>query len=201
MTSERQPATGGLRVPRNIGVAESEQKAVHNHWDTIGKVEGTLAMEGFVAMECPSFQCPMVTEEVLTTADSKAYTEAYAQQLAWFNYASQTLARATAHLLQVTNEMEMIEARMRRQFREGIRNGGGKMTEKEMADEIMLDDRYSELLHFKQVTTQRKIELQAFTEGVERGLKVISRQVEIRKMEMEQSRVNIPGRGYGVRSP
>jgi hypothetical protein len=202
----RNPVTGGLTVPKNVGVSETEQQNIHGKWDTIENVENELAMEGFVPMGTPEFECPQVTEDALTTPDSKEYTTTYARQLAWFNYSSQVLARVTAHLLQIENEMDFIESKLRKQFREVRRpkesgKGFDKMSAEEMKDEIRLDPRYSELTLQAQVFKQKKTELSVFVEGIERGLKVISRQVEIRKMEIEQGRVNIPNRGYGVRTP
>lgn len=192
----RQPSTtGGLSLPTNVGMGQTAEQQVHAQWDTVGQVEAELAMRGFMPMDTPNYPCPVITEEALTTSDSKSYTTTYAQQLSWFNYSSQTLSRIVADLLGVQNEMTLIEARMRK----GFRLNGAKMTAQQMADEILLDPRYLELKHREQLLSQHKIELSAYTEGIERGLKVISRQVEIRKQEIEQNRVNIPGRGYGVR--
>ena len=87
---------------------------------------------------------------------------------------------------------------MRRDFRQRMEAGGkaAKMTGDQMKDEILLDPRYSYLNHRRQEMTQYKVMLAAYTDSIERGLKVISRQVEIRKIELEQNRVNIPNRGY-----
>lgn len=199
MNNARNPVTTGLSLPQITGVGESTEKRLHQEWTTLDEVEDRLANEGFLPFPQPEFTCPQITEDALTTADSKAYTGMYAQQLAWFNYASTTLARCTADLLQVTNEMNIIESTMRKGFRARMKAGGkeAKMSAEEMQDEITLDERYSYLLHRKQILTQYKTELGTYTENIERGLKVISRQVEIRKMELEQSRVNIPNRGYG----
>lgn len=204
MSISRQPVTGGgLALPSNLGIGEAESQNVHQEWTSLDEQEQKLAAEGFSPMDTPTFMCPQITEDILTTADHKLYTTVYAQQLAWFNYASQNLSRAIAEILQVTNEMDVIEAKMRRGFREKMKIGGkeAKMTSEEMKDEILLNPRYTYLKLHHQQLSQYKIELSAYCEGIERGLKVISRQVEIRKMEMEQSRVNIPNRGYGIRTP
>jgi len=197
----RQPVTGGLSIPKNVGVGETEQQKIHSTWDTIDKVEAELGMDGFIPMTTPEFECPQVTEEELTTEDSKSYTQTFARQFAWFNYSSQVLARVTVRLLQVENEQAIIASKMRDGFKERIRNGAPKMTVEEMKDQINLDPRYQELMLQAQIYQQKKTVLSAFAEGIERGLKVISRQVEIRKGEIEQSRVNIPNRGYGMRTP
>jgi hypothetical protein len=201
MSNVRQPVTGGLSLPSSVGVGESQERRLHQQWDTIEEIEQKLLAEGFQPMAQPEFGCPQITEDTLTTADSKAYTGMYAQQLAWFYYASQALSRCSAELLQVTNEMSLIEATMRKGFRDRMKAGGkaAKMSAEEMGDLILLDPRYSYLLHRKQELTQYKLELGTYTENIDRGMKVISRQVELRKMELEQSRINIPNRGYGIR--
>lgn len=194
MNNLRQPSTGGLSLPTNVGMGQSAEQQIHKEWDTLESVETKLAMEGFTPMSTPEFPCPQIDEHALTTADNTSYTTTYAHQLSWFNYAGQALARATAEILQVQNEMTRIEATMRR----GFKLGGKKMSAQEISDEILLDPRYTELKHREQILKQYKVELDAYYEGIERGLKVISRQVEIRKQEIEQNRVNIPGRGYAV---
>lgn len=200
--NKRTPVTGGLQVPPNIGVSESAQREIHKTWDTIGDVEADLAMSGFMPMQTPEFECPQVTEAALTTENSQEYTQTYARQLAWFNYSSQVLARVTAHLLQYENEMDTIEARIHVDRRARAKAAGEKPPSGDtLKQEVLMDPRHDELRRQAQVLKQKKIELQAFVDGIERGLKVISRQVEIRKMEIEQGRVNIPGRGYGVRTP
>lgn len=200
--SARRPSTG-LNLPAattNVGLPASEQQQIHNKWDTADRIEAELAMKGFVQMDLPAYPCPEVTEELLTTADNNEYSRVYAQQNAWFNYSSQLLARVTSSLLQAENEMEMIESRMRVEMRErikGVKDEAGKalkMTAEQMQDEVNVNERYVELKLIAQEYKQRKITLSAFLDGIERSLRVISRQVEIRKMEAEQSRTNIPGR-------
>jgi hypothetical protein len=194
----RKPVTG-LQIP---DIPPPEQESLHKKWDTINLVEGELAMKGFIPMDTPQYQCPQITEDLLTTANNEQYTQTYAQQLAWFNYSAQVLAGVTSHLLQYENEMEMIESKMRVAFRNGIRAGErDKMTKEEMQDEINLDVRYQELKHTAQMLKQKKTQLQAFVDGIERGLRVISRQVEIKKLEAEQNKTNIPGRQFGQQQP
>jgi hypothetical protein len=197
MTNIRQPSTGGLSLPTNVGIGATEQAKAHHQWDTSGEVLDRLKAEGFWTMDTPTFELPRITVDVLTTADNTMYSKVYAEQLAWFNYASQILAGAKIEVLQTKNEMDMIESKMRKQFRDSAKVNGIKPNEKDIQDEINIDTRYSELKLYGQKMEQYKIMLDTFSEGIERGLKVISRQVEIRKMEIEQGNVNIPGRDNG----
>lgn len=193
MSGSRKPVTG-LNLPP---VSPVEQAKIHSIWDTIDKVEGEIAMKGFLPMDTPLYECPQITEDLLTTGSNEEYTQAFARQNAWFNYASQVHAQATSHLLQYENEMEMIESKLRTQFRKEISEGTrNKMSKDEMQDEINLDQRYAELKLIAQTYKQKKVQLQAYLDGIERGLRVISRQIEIRKMENDQNKVN-PNRGQG----
>lgn len=197
--SARRPSNG-LVLPASLGLPASEEQQIHNKWDTADHIEAELAMQGFVQMPLPAYECPQVTEELLTTEDNTKYTTAYAQLNSWFNYSSQLLARVTTSLLQAENEMEMIESSMRVSMRERLKGAKGddgkplKMTAEQMQDEVNVNERYVELKLIAQMFKQRKITLAAFLDGIERGLRVISRQVEIRKMEADQARTNIPGR-------
>ncbi len=188
----RKPVTG-LQLPT---VSPPEQQKIHSTWDTIDKVEGEIAMKGFVPMDTPEFQCPQITPELLADADNKEYTTAYSQQNAWFNYASQVLAQVSSMLLQCENEMEMIDSRICSGLRRELKESGEKMSAKQMQDEVNLDPRYAEVRLQAQVYKQKKIQLSAFLDGIERGLRLISRQVEIRRMESDQNRTNIPGREF-----
>jgi uncharacterized glyoxalase superfamily metalloenzyme YdcJ len=204
MGNTRQPSTGGLHLPTNVGIGQTEQQKTHHIWDTSGEVIERLKAEGFWTMDTPNYELPQITVETLTTADNTHYTTVYAQQLAWFNYATQILAKAKVEVLQTKNEMDLIESRMRKGFRDTAKANSIKPpSEQTIQDEINLDARYSELKLYGQKMEQYKIMLDTFAEGIERGLKVISRQVEIRKMEMEQTNVNIPGRdnSRSVRRP
>lgn len=199
MENKRNPAAPtGLQLPVGVGIAESEQKKLHHEYDTFDKIDSDLAMMGFIAPPLPEFECPAITEEILTTPDSKAYTTTYAQQLAWFNYSSQILSRIRAQLVQVTNEMEMIASKTRIDIKARIKaSDEKKLSLPDIQDIINTDARYSELNLEHQKLLQSRILMDTIVEGIERGLKVISRQVEIRKIEIEQEKVNIPNRGYG----
>src|ERR1019366_1417280 len=134
----RQPSTGGLQIPSNVGVGQTEEKRVHHIWDTSAEITYRLKTEGFFPMDAPRYELPEITVEVLTTADNTYYTTVYAQQLAWLNYASQILANAKVEVLQTKNEMDMIESRMRKTFRDAGKTNGVKVNEKDIQDEINL---------------------------------------------------------------
>jgi len=197
---EREPQVrGGLRLPSNTGISEEETRAAAIKWDTQGQVEENLKKSGFSQPVKPSSPRPSVTAEQLTTVINKDYTVLYAQHLAWFNYTGPILARVRARLLQVRNEMRDIEVRIRRELRKKNRDlpRDERFNEKDIEDETWTDPRYKALVNEEQQFEQTKLQLEAYLRETEETLKVISRQVEIRKIELEgaRSETSMPGRG------
>lgn len=201
MNNTRQPLTTGLVIPKGMGVGESVEREIHSNWSTLEAIERDVAMRGLRSALQPQHPCPQLTADMLTTADSTAYSTNYAMVLSWFQYTADMVAHVRAKELEIENERAMIGAKMRKKFRTDIASGGGKMTTTEMEDIILTDPRNEELLLEEQRMKQYKIILSTHMENIERALKVISRQVEIRKSDFENGRVNIPNRGYQVRRP
>ena len=182
-----QPAeAGGLHIPVAIGTPASVATAVESRWSsTIERVNARMKSRGFYDLPTPQIACPDVTAEALLTNDINQYTVTYEGQLRWFNYAVVLLASCKATLLGVDNEMEDIAAKTRiklREFNKGARKED-KVGTQEMADMIDQDPVYNDLKLQQQELTQNKLLLQARYEMLELCLKVVSRQVEIRKAE------------------
>lgn len=181
-----------------IGVGEEAAKFIQRKWDTVEDSDQVIAGMGFVDHKLPEFICPELTAASLTTLDSFAYTETYAHLLSWFNYASEGLAYIQARVLQYTNMQAILTAQTRKQQRAFVAGGGKKMSEEEMSDQLLTNPEYQAILLELQKAKQQKLLLDAKVEAIERSLKVISRQVEIRKLDMEQSRTGaaMPSRNF-----
>jgi hypothetical protein len=192
---------GSLRVPAILGIDAQKQQSIHGEWDTMTGVNQRMHDNGFEVQEQPNFSCPMVTEEDLTTTDNTRYSKNYARLLAWFNFADQLLAETNATLLGIENEMEFVAANLRKKMREQNQGKSSKdpsrFTAEQMNDEILLDEHHHELQIEQQRLTQMKLKISTNVNGLERGLRVTSRQVEIRKLELEAGRKGdgLPTRG------
>lgn len=184
------PAGGGLNIPVSVGIPEDEQKQIAAKWDTLESVVDAMNRWGFPEATDPQVPYPQITPELLSTSDLKMYTVLYTSQLRWFNYAAKLLARVEAELLQVTNEMTDIGARTKQQFRSANQGMAKKdqVSETEIKDQLLTHPRFSSLKLRQQELEQFKIELKASVEELESGMKVISRQVEIRKEEANAGR-------------
>ena len=184
----RDPHTGaGLSLPKDVGVSESTAKEIEDRWNTIGGVDDKLRALGIHANNIPDVVCPVVTAEALTTPDANQYTVTYASQLRWYNYAIRILADVKALKLQVDNEMNDIESTKRTLYREldEGKKDKEKMSATEMKDRINQDAHYKGLKLQSQELEQHEIKVKAWAESLERNLAVVSRQIELRKIELQ----------------
>ena len=198
----------GLHLPDGaLGVSASEQQAIRAKWNTLEEIEEELAGKGLVAMERPPFEYPgAVTPDQLTTQNNQEYSTLYAQHLGWYNFVALTLARVKAMLLQINNEMDDIEVRIRKELKDQNKRlaKDERFNEKDISDSVSSDQRYKELTLEKQRFDQKKLEYDAYLDNMDRNLKVISRQVEIRRLEHEGGKIEgaMPFRGYQpIRGP
>lgn len=189
----RQPQTGGLSLPDDIGISESSAAAIEKRWSTIAKVDERLRLKGIHANDQPDVVCPPVTTAALVTTDINEYTTVFSAQLRWYNYTTRLLADVRAIILEVKNAMSDIEVEKREHFRklnEG-RAKPDKMDKQEMEDAIELDPQYRDLKLQFQELEQERIKIDAWSESLDRSLKTVSRQIENRKAEgMGGSREN-----------
>jgi len=181
------PKGGGLSIPASLGMSPGEEKAATHRWSTLEHVVDSLNSWGFGDATQPSVECPAITPELLLTPDIQQHTVVFAGQLRWHNYAVTLDARIRGEMLQIKNEMEDIEAETRKRLRkenEG-RGRGEKLTELGINDEVQTTPRYRELKIRLQELQQMKYELDARITELEQNLKVVSRQIELRKEEAQ----------------
>lgn len=201
----------GLRLPPNLGAPERTpvNKNIHARWDTFEGVEAELRQKGFTDCPRPDTEFPNLTAKQLTETPNKEYTALHALYLEWFRYTAEEFAKLRALVLQVKNEMEDISLDLKHHMKN---QPGKKPTEEEINIAIGIHNRYRELKQLQQRAEQAKLIMETKVDYLERSLRVISRQVELRKIDAGQGGVNdnMPGRGgrtpYGggfpsIRSP
>lgn len=189
-----------IRLPRTLplGAGEGETQNIKTHWDTAGAVERELESKGLVPYTQPVETCPELTAEVLTSPDSRKYTETYVKLLSWYNYSSELLAQVRVQVIQYENMQSILDAQTRKVAKAQSEAAGGKKpAEAELQQRLLLNPEYLEVTRDLQRFQQAKICLDAKVEGLERSLRLISRQVEIRRMDLEQTRTGaaMPARG------
>jgi hypothetical protein len=174
-----------LRLPVTVGIGETAKNNIVDHWNTIDQVELQLTQQGIVEKQKPAFACPEVDENLLTSTNHTEYSAIYSRLLAWYNYVTPTFARVKCRVLEFENMLDRIGATIRKELK-----GTNKLvvkTEKlspdEIKDAILLDPNHAMVALELQRYQQQKIQLEAFLEILDRSLKVVSRQVEIKKLE------------------
>ena len=175
------------------GVGESTQEEIHVQWSTYEQAKYALEQEyGMIPPQEPNWAPPVLTLKDLTESQGKDYTEKYMQLTAWYGYLSEVKSRVNAQVLELDNEMKQIEARMR----EGMRERSTKRTKageskappaQEMEDKIRLDPHYTELGVKKQGLEQMATMLTSRINKHEYEIKLMSRQVEIKRVELDHS--------------
>jgi hypothetical protein len=201
MPREPQTGAGSLHLPKDIGVSESTAQTIENEWNTIGKVDAWLKAHGVHDNKEPDIVYQQVTVEGLLSVDMNTFTTLFATHMRWYNYASRLLADVRAHLLQVDNQMDDIKRDKRghfRKFNEG-KTKADRVTEDEVKDMIEGDPIFRALKLQQQELTQAKYKLESWAEGIESGLKTVSRQIENRKTESlgGNRAANMPGHAAG----
>jgi hypothetical protein len=201
-----QSNTGGLRVPAVLGIDEENEKSIHNEWSTYRGVKQIREGSGLDLAPRPPFECPRITPDELNTEDNAEYTILYAQHYSWYGFVIGQLADVESSLLEIQNEMEHVAAEIRKilnKKNEGKKRNDDRLTAQAIKDEVTTDPRWHDLKVEEQRLLQHKTLLDADCESLERAMRMISRQVEIRKIGIETGRMedNIPTRNRGMRRP
>lgn len=195
----------GLPSLKNVVVDDAQRKAARTDFDTMDEVEKQLAKWGFsLNTTPPPFPVPEVSATQLTTDFNKDYTTMYANQLAWLNYTSPLLAHVKATLIELEHALQDITVKMRKELRRKNQelDRTDRLSEKDIEDVIWCDPSHKELIVEKQRFDQMRLRLQSHVDAMEQNMRVISRQVEIRKLEIDNRGIEnrMPQRGT-LRTP
>ncbi len=191
-----------LRLPVTLplGAGVEVAKTVAQKWDTIDDAIFELESHGLKTRDKPNFDCPELTADMLTTTESKSYTETYVHLNSWFGYASEIYAQVQATVLQYKNMKDILEAEGRKNARTVAEadTKTKKPTKEELEDRMLLNPEYQEVKLKLQRFQQSELLFKAKVESIERSLRVVSRQVEIRRLDQDQTRNsgNMPNRGF-----
>jgi hypothetical protein len=176
----------GLNIPGPVGPGEQEVQQIAARWNTQPLVEAELASEGFYPMSQPEHVLPRITNDLLTSPNNKDYTEAYNSFVAWLGYTRDKLARTQLALLQMKNQKKELERTLRgRIFGMANANNQKKPTIKEQEDYIEADATYADLMVRMQHQQQKELVYQSEFERFSDAVKLMSRNVEIRRGHWE----------------
>lgn len=186
----------GLAVREDIGIGASEAAETNESWDTFDEVNMELHSAGFSPVDAPQFELPILTPSLLTDATGTGITELYVKIGGWRNYNNAQLSEIRGRLLQANNELKFLAVSLRKSLKDRHKAAGMKPpTGDEKEEEVMLDSRYIEVTQLTQRFEQAKSFLEERKESLKDALRIVSRQVEIRRQDMESLS---GGRGYST---
>jgi hypothetical protein len=157
---------------------------------------------GFQRLPKPEFTCPVLDPKQLTTADLSAYAELHARFQRWHNYAENTLSHVESMLVGVKRQIDQLQAQLKIMYASYKNPSTGKVysidDRKTLAEN---NPRYVELLMDQTRLQQMKIQMEAHVNGLSKSAALISRHIELRKLDLEGDRVghNMPSRGLYTR--
>jgi hypothetical protein len=201
---EELAVNGGLQISKLslVGGGESKHQEIHTRWETLPTVLEQFDEWGLPTdPREPKVECPVVTAEMLLTPDAASYTAMFANQRLWFNYAARRLSRIKVELLQTQTEMKDLARQSRQDCREinKTRKKIDRMTAEEINDVVETVPRYRELRVRELALLQFKTLASDIVEELESAMKLISRQVELRREDSRSgtNEQNMPGRANG----
>lgn len=175
--------------PSALGLSISDMGRIAQRLDTFEKqydiLNTRIAIDNMRVR--PPYELKRLAASDLTTMDAAEYSRTYVEQLGWYSYLTMELSVVRAKLLQASNRMELIEATLKKRYMEQNRmvSGREKLTQEEIRAYIVIDTDYQTETVAHQELKQQQLILEAAVGISEYNLKVISRQVEIRKVEQE----------------
>lgn len=192
--------SGGMgTISKIIGPGRSEEEAIKKEWSTYDAVFESLEEQGFHVPSKPNFPPPEINSEDLLTDNNSHFTTMYSKVLSWHNYAKTAYAQVRANLLELQNMLELKSAEIRKECKEynkTVKKGEG-FSAADIEDEVLVHVTQKKLRLEAQKWEQKKLILDALVENLERTMRVISRQVEINRQEIEGETIknNMGGRG------
>lgn len=185
---------GGLQLPKELGISGKIQQEIHGEWDTFGVMQDDLEQRGFGPVGKPDFQRPVLTPDILATINGSGISELYTKVSAWQAYANDLFSRIRGGITQVQNEMHYLSIELRGGLIRARSNAKEKKpTKDDIQAAIELNPRYKELVLELQKLEQQRFIMEGHVDSLNRMLRVVSRQIELRRQELEG---NVGGRGY-----
>lgn len=153
---------------------------------------------GFAPIQRPEFTCPILDPQMLTKADLHSYAETHARFLRWHGYAEYTFARIQSILLGIKRQISQLESQLKVYYADYKNPATGRTysldDRKNLAEN---NPRYVELLLDQTKFEEMKILMEPHVNSLSKSVALIGRHVELRKMDMENERLNssLPSRG------
>jgi len=197
----------GLELPHSMGVetltwGAQQHHALYTQMNTAAAIEQELTSWGFEATPRPVQTYPSITTEGLTSSNTDLIIELLARVTAWHNYSENTATRVKIVLAQ----LKRIQANVEREIRAAA-VAAAKRDKQKKPSEATLKVLPETNPHWQQLDLeilqyeQRKALLDSAVNRATRDYTMVSRSVELRKIDIEAGRRtgNAPYAGAGMR--
>jgi hypothetical protein len=177
----------------------NETHRLAGEWEVIEQqAEFEVHHLGFPRIPKPEFTCPILDPKALTNADLSTYAEMHARFQRWHNYAEDTLAYAESTLVGIKRQLKQLEAQLKVMYA-GYKNPQTGRVYNADDRKVLVENnpRYVELLKDQTKFEQIKLLMEPKVNGLSKSAGLVSRHIELRKLDLEGDRVgnNMPGRG------
>lgn len=180
---------------------EISARAEHfnQYWATVHpEAESELEALGITRVPRPNFTCPPIEPQSLATADLHSYGTMHARVEAWYNYSENILAFVKSSLICIRRQMEQLLTQLLIEYARATNPNTHKPYS--VADRKALAEntpRYIELLRQRTYLEAQEEIAESRSKAWGRDCALISRHIELRKLDIENGRVggNIPNRG------
>jgi hypothetical protein len=177
---------GGLIAPGFAGLGQQAEQELHEVWDTFDNAEVILTKNGFAPMDKPNFNKPQINAGSLHQLTGQDLTQLFETVVAWHGYANNLAARLKGGALQCENEKRFLAVELKRgMLRAASASKEKAPSDKKMEQDILLDPRYKEITIKEQLLEQQRYQMDAWVDTLTEYRKMVSRQVEIRRQELE----------------
>ena len=177
---------GGLAIDGPVGAGIQVEQEVHDLWNTFDAVECHLIKLGVQPVEKPNYPRPRLAPGLLESGSARDISDLQIKYGAWHSYIANLLGRVRALNTQVANEMTILTIRLKKDMvQNALANKQRKPSDKQLEVDSKLDPRYQELMLQKQKLEQQIQLLEPHNNDLGRELRIVSRQVELRRQELE----------------
>lgn len=177
----------------------NQSETLAKFWEgTHDEAERELEIIGFKRIPQPVFTCPELDPKALTNMNLSAYAEVHIRFTAWLNYAENTLAYAQSMLVGVKRQISQLSAQLQVLYG-GVKNPETGRPYSLDARKLMVENnpRYIELLRDQTKLESLKVLSESQVASLSKSAALVSRHIEIRKLEVDSQHRNhnMPGRG------
>lgn len=186
----------------NPGQVNDETQRLAGFWDKVhDEAEFEIHHMGFPRLPQPQFTCPPLDPKALSNMDLIQYGETHMRYVAWLNYSENVLAYVKSMLIGVKRQIDELHTRLKVSFRQTKNPETNRPFSADDARSLAEENpRYLELLRDQTKLESMKLLMESHVDSYEKICSVISRHIELRKLDIERTGTghNLPGRGmYG----